>query len=540
MTITVDFTDNPSSPVGFKVAGIDGDDNFGWTSLDGITGSDEVILPKDFYAVSGIAAKIYFDSMRMDFGGNNKYWGVSGADVASYGSDSFTDATPVAGTSMLSISQYTASRRLLRTDLLNYIVTDVTQAGTRKVLVIGDSTIAGGQIVDRIQVLANADGVFVPEWIGTITGLCSDGVTTLKHEGLAGRTIAWFYSDPASPFYDASGFDTGFSDYCTANGTPDTILIKLGINDFYNKATDALLDTSAAAALTMLDDMISAFIAENVDVRVGIVLPDGPASESLCLADYPTITASLIKRNFQRWSQHLISHSFPANVYLVPSNLSISIPGGYTNCVHPNASGYAELGNVCYAWMKYALTFELGLSFLGWHDSKFNNATRTDTQTWATLTGDELLQTNNRTEFNGIGLRYGRADGGVMEKRSYRLTARVKKHHVDVGISWGIILWRADGTGIAFDMEATLGSPACGVFTGFSIATNSNLNYRGISVSVVDTYQTVTTDVDLSGMTEDFTSISLHVSGYQPGSTPPGSYVTTDLSQSSIVSIYGE
>ena len=75
------------------------------------------------------------------------------------------------------------------------------------------------------------------------------------------------------------------------------------------------------------------------------------------------------KTAYPRWNWRQVQHRIVErqlehfgqregeNIFLVPTELNLDIVGGYpdNNAVHPNATGYQQIGASIYAWLKWRL-----------------------------------------------------------------------------------------------------------------------------------------------------------------------------------------
>jgi len=406
--------------------------------------------------------------------------------------------------------QYSNKGNLSRSCNMTYMVATATKPVTAKVLVIGDSTVAGGQIVDQVIVKDTADATMAITWIGTVDA--GNGL----HEGRSGMTIDWFYANASSPFYNVAGFAAGYAAYCVTNGTPDVVIVRLGINDFYNKASDALMNTALTTAVTQLQGMIAGFKAANPVTLIGLDLVSGPSSQDHVGVDYSLLPAWRVKRNFQIYNKKLVDTDFGENVKVLPSNLGMKSPDDFTNGVHPDAGGYVNIGNAYYAFLKNYPKDIVNCAYLGWHNSKYNNTVLPATQTYGAIDGNIITQVFTDSEFNGIGVRFA-ANGNRIYTLNYRCL------QIDAtNSSVGLLLWNGTAA-VTYDIPVD----KCGQLTTFL----GNLNYIG-KTQTNDVWYEYSFDVDLTDA-GTFDSISLHVNSYKAAATT-GLWAKVDLDGCSI------
>ena len=108
---------------------------------------------------------------------------------------------------------------------------------------------------------------------------------------------------------------------------------------------------------------------------VGLMIPTPPASQDGFAASYGTgQPAWRDKRNIMLWAQELITKytgQEASRIYLVPSNTALDVENGYplaasapvnsrssvmvqrqNNGVHPDTSGYQQIGDALWAFLK--------------------------------------------------------------------------------------------------------------------------------------------------------------------------------------------
>ena len=143
--------------------------------------------------------------------------------------------------------------------------------GTKKVLVIGDSKTAYGQIVRKLKGLFDTDSAMDIEYLGTRYDNNNNGDVTYKHEGRGGWSISDYVrvaskGSVTNPFYNASTFD--FSKYMVTQSyaSVDYVIINLSTNDFGRPITDVIAD---------LNTMISSIKKFNRAIKVIVCLTEG-------------------------------------------------------------------------------------------------------------------------------------------------------------------------------------------------------------------------------------------------------------------------
>lgn len=249
-------------------------------------------------------------------------------------------------------------------------------AQTKKVIVIGDSLVNAGVITQTLLDVAATD-------VMAVTLLGTRGTGANKHEGRGGWSIASYTSDYTEPTYGANPFWIGgavdFPAYLAANSieTPGWVAVHLGINDVFGQTTDAGAVSTATTAFDALDILITSIKTAGAGVKVALMLPPPPASSQDAFgASYGTgQTRWRFKRNIMLWTQTLITRyagQEASRVYIVPTNTCIDTVNNVSyaasapvnsrssvqlarqnNGVHPETSGYRQLGDGLWAFLKY-------------------------------------------------------------------------------------------------------------------------------------------------------------------------------------------
>lgn len=221
---------------------------------------------------------------------------------------------------------------------------------------------------------------------GTITCSVQSGGAPLstgaltKSNAVAGdATIAFTASAavPANPFWFSGAVN--FAQYLSTNSiaTPDWVFIQLGINDVFAQVSDSAASTLADTKFTSLDILINSIKAADANVKIGVVIPPPPAATQDAFgANYLSGESRWRhKRNILIWARQLLIkyQAQEANrIYVVPANLNIDCVNNFpvgaasavnsrntttvvrqSNGVHPATSGYQQLGDAIWSFMKY-------------------------------------------------------------------------------------------------------------------------------------------------------------------------------------------
>jgi lysophospholipase L1-like esterase len=214
----------------------------------------------------------------------------------------------------------------------------------------------------------------------------------VRHEGYGGWTAQRFathstgtprkgnYAQRASPFLypDKEGKSTlDFSKYChdvNDGHFPDFVAIFLGPNDIFS-LDDSTIDAGIRTMLENYDRLVKMVHSAAPETRVGVMLPVPPASTQDAFgANYGTgQTRWQYKRNQHRLVERMLEHYGGRDVeriHLVPTYVNLDCAHNYptesvnynadselrglrqNNGVHPALSGYDQIGDTVFAWLK--------------------------------------------------------------------------------------------------------------------------------------------------------------------------------------------
>ncbi len=243
-------------------------------------------------------------------------------------------------------------------------------AGTKNIMVIGDSYVNAGIMTQRLLDIAATDPLKV-----TLVGTRTTGGATNKHEGRPGWTVANYATNfTGNPFWIGGKVD--FSQYIAANNlaTPDIVFFELGVNDSFPMKTDEAVVDLTVTAFAQLDTIIASIKAQNPAVKIALLTPPTYADQDAFGHDYGSAyTAWRCNRNIGVWNRELIKRykdSEPQNIYVVGSGYNVDTQANYptatqqvnshnsnmitvqSNSVHPADSGYKQIGDVMFAFMK--------------------------------------------------------------------------------------------------------------------------------------------------------------------------------------------
>lgn len=247
-------------------------------------------------------------------------------------------------------------------------------------LIVGDSLTHSSAYPNEIARLLSLPGN--PKWQMVGTHKPSGVAAGVAHEGYGGWTWAAFNSrfDPkppptgrvtSSPFVFGVGekpepkLDVARYISERAGGRkPDFIIVMLGINDCFSFNPDdaAQLDKQIDGVFKEADKLIAEFRRAIPHAQIGVCLTTpGNSRDAAFYANY--------KERYPRWGWRRIQHRLvekeldyfrnreAEQLFIVPTELNLDVVDGYpeNNGVHPNATGYQQIGATIYSWLKSRL-----------------------------------------------------------------------------------------------------------------------------------------------------------------------------------------
>ena len=329
------------------------------------------LLLTPIYAVVGREANVYFsglsmlDPLRVD-------WDVTySGNGAQHQNDRFTVTPDVAGTFSLTISALDPiSSVVLATATTSVYVAAAATAATPTLLAIGDSTTAGGEVTAELVVLDTADANMALTLIGT------KGTNPNKYEATSGWSTTTF-TTTGSPFYISSVIDV--AGYLTNNSlaTPTHVVINLGINDVFSATTDAGARLSAQTAAANLAKLIASINIASATTKIGIALTTAPSDNQDAFGNTSNYATGQTQRRYKRnWAImcRVLIDAFDGKtanlLWLLPYNVTNDTARNMltataasngrnattitrqNNGVHPAGSGYLQIADILYAWLK--------------------------------------------------------------------------------------------------------------------------------------------------------------------------------------------
>ena len=345
--------------------------------ISGGTDSAEIILPGVIYALEGLQANVYFDNiisstlditnLDIDVSGskgrhNQNYW-------------TYTPIVSDVGVSNLTITVNTRSGRVLTSKVIQ-VVTVARSSGAgvvRNVNMWGDSNLAGGQPLSIINTELTSD-VMTVNFKGTL------GAGNARHEGRAGWRIFDYtnagQNGSGNPLWigGALNFPSYLANNSITMAANDWVVIQLGTNDMFNASSDSAMITALSSAVTNMNKLITAFKAvAGIRIAVCTSLTCAISQDSFG-DDYNNgQRKNRFKRNMQMFANRICEEyegRESENIFVIPTQQVIDPVHGfpyvnvnansrsteqiraYTNAIHPNQSGYDQLGDAILSFLK--------------------------------------------------------------------------------------------------------------------------------------------------------------------------------------------
>ena len=344
----------------------------------------QLTLPPAWHGAAGVPISLYYDNVVLTENPEHYKFEIS-CDIGAQEARRWT-VTPSdrdAGEHALQVMVRDGEGRVLHTakTTLHIAPRQAGEGREIRLLVVGDSLTGATAYVNEIGRLLSTPGN--PKWKMLGTATPRNGGPGVAHEGYGGWTWSSFLTkwDPqpagvtagplarrsTSPFLFPGADGKGvldlpryFREHCD-NQPPDVVTFLLGINDCFGARPDdpKAMDATINTVLGNADKLLAAFHAAAPDAVLAVGLTTPPnARESGFEANY--------KGKYHRWGWKRIQHRLvqrmidhfsgreKEGIRLVATELNVDPVDGYpdNNGVHPNATGYAQIGASFYGWIK--------------------------------------------------------------------------------------------------------------------------------------------------------------------------------------------
>jgi lysophospholipase L1-like esterase len=361
-----------------------------------VPGPVRLCLPPVINAVVGVEMNVYFDNVVLAIRPDAYAFDVNcPLGIQQNERWTLTPAANQVGSQPFELTVRDEQNHVLARgrSIVNVVPADAGADRPATMLVIGDSLTHASVYTQRLLDLCKAPGNPKLTLVGSFHPVDPTGVN--RHEGYGGWTaerFATFYRDTArqgevgqrgSPFLykDPGGQPKlDFARYCkefNGGAGPDFVAILLGCNDTFGQ-TDETIESRVDAVLGHYDTLIGMIHGVRADTRIGLMLTVPPAAtQDPFGGDYQcSQTRWQYNRNQPRMVERLLAKYAgreAEHVYLVPTEANLDCLHNYptqkskcnaqtdeetvrlANGVHPAESGYRQIGDTLYAWLKAGL-----------------------------------------------------------------------------------------------------------------------------------------------------------------------------------------
>ncbi|MCB9921615.1 MAG: hypothetical protein H6822_05510 [Planctomycetaceae bacterium] len=339
----------------------------------------QLTLPPVVYAVPGQEMNIYFDNIVLTQSPQTYRFEVA-CDLGIQEAARWT-TTPddnACGEHSMTVNVRDIDGQVVDTamTLVKVAMPDSGKGTSLRLLIVGDSLTHASAYPNKLVRLFSTENN--PQLTLMGTHMPSSAKQGVAHEGYGGWTWQRFvaqyephpdgtYRKRSSPFvFVGSNGDPSlnvaryFDEECHGE-LPDVVTFLLGINDCFsaNPNDPDAIDTRIDGMFRSADTLLAAFRNAAPDAKLAV-----------CLTTPPNSRQAAFEANYQdrytRWGWKRIQHRLVQRqlehygnreadrIFVIPTELNLDPVGGYpaNNGVHPNESGYHQIANTLYAWLK--------------------------------------------------------------------------------------------------------------------------------------------------------------------------------------------
>ncbi len=349
-----------------------------------------LVLPPDMYAVPGHEISIYFDNIMLTPNISNYCIDVT-CNRGRQDADRwrYIPAPEDVGQFGLTVQVLDAATRLIEeaSTMIHVVPADAGAGKQVSILNIGDSLTNAGYISGGLYTLCQAEANPVLKMVGDRKG----SVEGAWHQGYGGWTWLAFCTrwtegtdDRAkSPFLRLEGDKAvlDFQAYCERlndGKAPDFVTVLLGCNDTFG-ATEETIEERIDSMFLYADMLLAELRRVGPDTQIGILLLVPPAaSQDAFGSNYRCgQTRWQYRRNVQRVVERQLEKfggREAENIFIIPANVNLDCANNYpaqsepansrnetkvlrqSNGVHPAATGYCQIADSIYYWLKWRLS----------------------------------------------------------------------------------------------------------------------------------------------------------------------------------------
>lgn len=358
-----------------------------------LPGIVRLALPPFVHAIVGQEANIYFDNVVLTLNPANYAFDVDCSKGRQQQERwTFTPQPDDVGEHELRVQIRNEQNQLVARGKCTVRVSPANAGQAKEVslLLVGDSLTHASVYPERVLALAERTAGPQVSLVGSHGPNGTPG--KVRHEGYGGWTAQRFathyaataregdYRQRGSPFLYAGAdgkAQLDFAAYCRdVNGgkSPDFVTIFLGPNDIFS-FNDETIESGISTMLSHYDRLIEMAQSTAPQTQIGVMLPVPPAaSQDAFGANYSNgQTRSQYRRNQHRLVERMIDHYSgreQERIDLVPVYVNLDCRHNYpteaasvnadnpdqavrqNNGVHPAASGYNQIGDALFAWLK--------------------------------------------------------------------------------------------------------------------------------------------------------------------------------------------
>ena len=359
---------------------------------------DKLLLPENIYAVVGNECNIYFRNVFLAINYNNYVFDIECKDKIGRNDLKRWRFTPEAKhggkTFPLTLKVYDCENTLVAESTANVHVAPADAGKDKKItiLMVGDSLTNHTVYPARLYELCKKENNPRLDMIGT-RHYDYKGANIAKevlHEGYSG----WKWESFLTRFEDTAKKNKKYTkskflymkdgkitvspaDFLKTYKfkTPDIITFQLGVNDVF-QATDEDRAERIAKIIENADKLVSAFRKDMPDAVIGIGLVTSGANQDAFGSSYKCGQTSWgYHKNHFYLNKAMVKHfaGKDPKLFIVPANTGLDTENNFpvkkeavnvgnsvkierqSNGVHPAISGYNQMGDVYYAWLKNML-----------------------------------------------------------------------------------------------------------------------------------------------------------------------------------------
>lgn len=351
-----------------------------------------LIVPEIIYAVPGIETNVYFDNACLVINPANYVFDVH-CNRGHLQTDrwTFTPTDKDVGDFAFTLNVIDQNNQIIasKKSRVRVVPPDAGKDKALSILMIGDSLTHNSIYPKHVRDLSQKFEGPTLKLIGSHNPKNEEGV---QHEGYGGWTAVRFathfketartgyYRERGSPFLyanEAGKPELDFPRYCKEfndGKAPDLVTIFLGPNDVYT-ATDDTIDERTDTMINHLDILVKMIHDYSPATKIGVMLPVPPAAsqDAFGTTNGRLQTRWQYKRDQHRVVERMTSHfggKEKQQIFLVPTHLNLDCVHNYpahsvavnaenpekivrqNNAVHPAASGYQQIGDSLFSWIK--------------------------------------------------------------------------------------------------------------------------------------------------------------------------------------------